>query len=260
MSANTNVPAVEKAMSILLLMSSSPKVYWGVSSIASELSLNKSTVHSILNTMINFGFIEKNTITDKYSLGSAFFSIKASYFENNPIRESFHDVVSKIHHECPECINCFILKSTKAYIIDSFSSGLNYSLRVEMPVNTSISPLYSSAGKILLSSLNDIEIEKIYYAEQVSYSNKEVSNLSEFLAQIHNSQLVSYAINNAEYEPGICSVAAPIYNSTRKIVAAVNIVVPEARFSDQEEHYIAFIQKIAADISCQLGFQPVSED
>lgn len=241
-------------------MSSSPKVYWGVSEIASKLSLSKSTVHSILNTMINFGFIEKNTITDKYSLGTAFFNIKTSYFENNPICKSFHDVVNKMHHECPECINCFILKNNKAYIIDSFSSGLNYSLRVEMPINTSLSPLYSSAGKILLSNLSDIEIEKIYYSEQVSYSNKKIPSLSMFLSQIHDSQKVRYAFNNEEFESGVCSVAVPIYNSFNKIVAAVNIVVPEARFSDKKTYYIAIMQKIAADISRQLGYESTSQD
>ena len=252
MAYKNSVPAVEKTMLILKHMSASSKSEWGVTELASELNLNKSTVFSILNTMISFEFIDKNPVTDKYALGSGLFNLVNSYYKKNPIRTAFETVVTPFHSKLPECINCFILRNNMAYILASFSS--NYVLRVEMPEGTYMPPIYSSAGKILLSSLNDSDIEEIYLQCLHEASAKKPPSLLEFLLQINTIREQGCAFNLSEYENGICSVAVPVRNHNSQIVAAVNIVVPEIRFKNNRNMYIDSCKRIGREISEHLGY------
>lgn len=252
MPTNASVPAVEKALTILQHMSASPKTYWGVTELAKELQLNKSTVYSILNTMIPFGFIEKNQTTERYSLGYGLFDLIGNYYESNPIHSAFEAVVEPLHHKLPECINCFILRNDMAYILCSFSSS-NYALKVEMPVGTFLPPIYSSAGKILLSGLSDDNLKKIYDNCLEEPAAKEAPPFADFFAQIQSIRENHYAFNLSEYENGICSVAAPIKNHANQIIAAVNMVAPEARFNKNKEIYLHHIMEIARKISEKLN-------
>lgn len=258
MTNTPTVPAVEKALTILQHMSDSKKTYWGVTELAKELNLNKSTVYSILNTMIPFGFIEKNQMTERYALGYGLFNIIGKYYEHNPIRSAFEVVVEPMHHKLPECINCFILRNDLAYILCSFPSS-NYALRVEMPEGTFIPPIFSSAGKILLCGLSNENIRRIYDYCREEPAAKDAPPYDDFLSQIQLIREQQYAFNLSEYENGICSVASPIKNHLNQIVAAVNIVAPESRFLKNKEIYVHNIKEIAKKISGQLGCKTYSE-
>lgn len=252
MSSNSSVPAVEKALMILQHLSSSHKTYWGVTELSKELNLNKSTVYSILNTMTDFRYIEKNMITGKYSLGPGLFDIANRHYQHNPLRSAFESVTAPIQAKLNECINCHILRNQTSYVLSTFSSD-NYTLRVEMPEGTALPPIYSSAGKILLGGLSDQEIKKIYHTCIEEISAKEAPPWPDFLEQIHMIHKEQCAYNMAELENGIYSVAAPVKNYNNQIVAAVNIVAPEARFIKNREEYIRHIKYIAKKTSERLG-------
>jgi len=66
--AKTNVRAVERALDILLCFTDSTDL--GLSEIASRLSLHKSTVHRLLATLENKGFLIRDAQTE--NTGSAF--------------------------------------------------------------------------------------------------------------------------------------------------------------------------------------------
>lgn len=252
MSKNTTVPAVEKALTILQYMSASSQTSWGITELANELNITKSTVYSILNTMIHYRYIEKNTSTGKYLLGPGLFEIAGTYYKHNPIRLAFESVTTPIHLKLMECINCHILRNYASYVLSTFSSD-NFMLRVEMPEGTSLPPIYSSAGKVLLGDLSDMEIKKIYNTCLEEASAKEAPPWPEFLEQIRIIRREQCAFNMAEYENGVYSVAAPVKNYNNQIVAAVNIVAPEARFKRNKDLYINNIKEIAKKTSEQLG-------
>ena len=252
MSNNISVPAVAKALAILQHMSSSHQTSWGITELAKELKLNKSTVYSILNTMADYRYIEKNTTTGKYSLGTGLFEIANQYYQYNSLRFAFENVTKPIHAKLKECINCHILRGQTSYVLAAFPSD-NFALRVEMPEGTALPPIYSSAGKVLLGSLSDSKIKNIYYACMEEASSKEALPWPDFLEQIYTIRREQCAYNMAEYAEGVYSVAAPVKNYNNQVAAAVNIVAPEARFIKNRERYTCYIREIAKKISKELG-------
>ena len=102
MSEFKNVPAVEKAMQILQYYTTTTTPYVGVTEIARALSLNKGTVYSILNTMMQYDFIIKSRISGDYALGPAIKNVAASYERHDEIIDCFKEIVKKYRGDCPE--------------------------------------------------------------------------------------------------------------------------------------------------------------
>ena len=104
------------------------------------------------------------------------------------------------------------------------------SLRVDLPVGSKIPAIASSAGKVLISQLSDLEIAKIYDSPQTKVDGGDLQSKDDFIFKTHSVREQGYAINDGEYESGISSAGAPIYNSAGKIIAAINIVLPSFGF------------------------------
>ena len=63
------VPAVEQSSRVLICLGRSPKFKMTLTEICNEVGIHKSKGYSILNTLKQFGFVEKDPQTKTYSLG-----------------------------------------------------------------------------------------------------------------------------------------------------------------------------------------------
>ena len=63
------VPAVDQASRILMCLGNASGFKMGVIEISKEVGIHKSKGFSILNTLNQFGFVEKDPQTKTYSLG-----------------------------------------------------------------------------------------------------------------------------------------------------------------------------------------------
>ncbi len=81
--------------------------------------------------------------------------------------------------------------------------------------------------------------------------------LAEDLAQVRRR---GYAITEAELEPGLAAVAAPIYGDRGDVVAALSVSGPSARLSpDRIADVAAHATAQAAALSAVLGYQPARQ-
>ena len=79
------IQSIERAAAILRLLSG-PSRRLGVVEIAGQLGLAKATVHGILRTLAQVGFVEQDPESSKYRLGAALLHIGNSYLDGNELR------------------------------------------------------------------------------------------------------------------------------------------------------------------------------
>src|SRR5947208_14180806 len=73
-----NIQSIERAAAILRLLSGRTRRL-GVVELAGELGLPKGTVHGLLRTLQNVGFVEQDPESGKYQLGAALLHMGSSY-------------------------------------------------------------------------------------------------------------------------------------------------------------------------------------
>jgi DNA-binding IclR family transcriptional regulator len=79
---NPSVPAVERASRVLLCLGESPSFKMKLTEICHQVGIHKSKGHSILNTLKQFGFVEKDPQTKTYSLGPALIFLSRHVLDN----------------------------------------------------------------------------------------------------------------------------------------------------------------------------------
>ncbi|MGH2969637.1 MAG: IclR family transcriptional regulator, partial [Solirubrobacteraceae bacterium] len=80
-----SIQSIERAAAILRLLSGR-KRRLGVVQLAGELDLPKATVHGILRTLAQVGFVEQDPDSGKYQLGAALLHMGSSYLDGNELR------------------------------------------------------------------------------------------------------------------------------------------------------------------------------
>src|SRR5437660_11409207 len=79
------IQSVDRAAKILKVLASGPRRL-GVSEIADRLGLTRPTVHGLLQTLQDHGFVEQDRDSDKYQLGAGLLQLGNSYLDLNELR------------------------------------------------------------------------------------------------------------------------------------------------------------------------------
>src|SRR3954467_3382416 len=79
------IQSIERAAAILRLLSGRSRRL-GVVELAGQLGLPKATVHGILRTLKDVGFVEQDPESGKYQLGAALLHMGSSYLDGNELR------------------------------------------------------------------------------------------------------------------------------------------------------------------------------
>jgi len=243
------VPALQKTFAILDFLAGSPEKGFGVSEIAKATGYNKGTLFFILKTLQEYDIVDKNLFDGKYTIGRGLSKYVDAYYFGIADMSGFTDVAKKMSSVCHECINLSVLKGMYNYVVESVPAQ-DISLRVDLPVGSKIPVIVSSAGKVLISQLGDSELSQIYDALYKKYTDNTIRDKNEFLSEIAQIRRQGYAINESEFENGVCSAGAPIFGADGKIIAAINIVLPASRFAgDYKQKIIHLVVSGAAEIS-----------
>ena len=95
------IQSIERAAAILRLLSGRSRRL-GVVEIAGQVGLPKTTVHGILRTLLDVGFVEQDPESGKYQLGAALLHMGSSYLDGNELRTralNWSDSLASRSHE-----------------------------------------------------------------------------------------------------------------------------------------------------------------
>jgi IclR family acetate operon transcriptional repressor len=117
-------------------------------------------------------------------------------------------------------------------------------------------PLHASGlGKAYLSALPSAEVEELVTRLTLTrYTPTTLTTPAALLAAVRRAAEVGYAIDDAEREPGVRCLAAPIRDASSRPVAAVSVAGPRDRISAAEDEIIAALLQTTGTISRSLGY------
>lgn len=252
--SDKNVQVLDRTLDILELLSAE-KEGLGVTGIGNRLGLHKSTVHRLLNSLAERGYIEKNPVNGYYKIGLKLVELSSIYLSNVELKIEARPYLWELATRLNMTAHLAILDGIDAIYIEKVD--IASSIRLYSQIGRRI-PVYCSAlGKSLLSGLNDIELsEAIAKCSFKNYTPFTIIDQSEIVQQIKQVRVQGWSIDNQEHDEGIRCIAAPIFDYRGKVIAALSIsgsdtALPEAR--DQEIGDLLSLN--ALKISRRLGYK-----
>ena len=245
------INSIDRSLSIIDLLSRQPngmKLF----EISGELSLNNSTVHHILHTLLPRDYVSQDPDTRKYFLGFRFLEISRRILDNIDIRKIAAKHLYKLHDECREAVHLAVLRNGKVIYIDKIDSKVQLSLATYIGFATDAHA--AAGGKVLLSDLTEDRIRGLYENGFLKvYGKNTIREIDQLLEELKNVKQQGYAIDDEEYYEGIRCVAAPI-RAGGKIIASVSItgsiftVTPERIESELIHQVMETGKRISAEL------------
>lgn len=244
------VQSVDRAISVLELLAQGEA---GITEIAGELGVHKSTVSRLVSVLESRGLVEQLGERGKYAIGFGVVRLAGAATGRmdlsklgqpvcETLADSFGETVNIAVHDAGVAINITQARGSAAV------SAVNWIGRR--------TPLHAtSSGKILLAYLPADERKRLASLPLDAYTENTVVDGERLLAELETVALQGYAACFEELELGLHAVAVPVRGHRGEVVAAMSASGPSYRLSRQRvEEIVPAMSAAADDLSAQLGY------
>lgn len=243
--------SLERGLQSLLFLASRKSV--GVTELAEELQVNKSTAYRMLETLRQFNMAEQNKSSLKYKLGPAVLKLSEQLYKNLNIISIARPYMRRLAEEIGESVHLCILSNDRAIVIDQImtSSRLTVNAKIgnDEPIHS------SSVGKCLIAFSSEQTIERILENPLEKFTEKTITSKQDFLAELEEVRRTGYAIDDGEISEEIRCIAVPIFNHLNEAVYSMGISGPTSRMTAFKIETVAGTLLAAGNaISTQLGY------
>lgn len=257
--AQNFIQSIERAFEIIELLAVEPKGL-SVTQLSQKLSLHKTTVHRILQTLLSRGYVQKDPQTLRYKLGVKFVEISSLYLNNIELRTEAHPFLRELVAMLNVTVHLAILDGSDVVYIDKIEQ-VN-SIRLYSSIGKRVPAYCTALGKVMLSKFSDEEVEKMLSTISLQpYTQNTITNVKKLIDEIRFVRNRGFAVDNEELQEGVRCIAAPIYDYRGEMIAAISISAPTSVLPPHRDDEIA--QKVietAKKISHRLGYVEGKKD
>ncbi|MGB9662023.1 MAG: IclR family transcriptional regulator [Moorellaceae bacterium] len=254
MEETSQIRSVAKALRIIDVLAEA-RGELALHEIAGRLGLAKSTVHGLLSTLRDFGYVEQSVFTGKYKLGVRLFELGNIVAHGWDVRTVAAPYIQRLVDELGETVHLVVLDKGEVLYIDKRES--RESLRIVSQVGMRLPAHCTGVGKVLLAFLPPSEVKRIIAARGLPrFTKNTITDLKTLEAELARVRAQGYAIDNEEIMDSLRCVAAPIRDHSGKVCAAMSVSGPVARLEGERLNLaIERVTKTAAEISAGLGYR-----
>ncbi|MBS4022458.1 MAG: IclR family transcriptional regulator [Dethiobacter sp.] len=251
-----SIQSVARALSILNLLIERNDI--GITELALELGVPKGTVHGLVKTLEEFGYLEQNIDNKKYRYGSELLKIGFTSIRRIELRKIAMERAQKLCNELSETVHVGLLLGGMVVIIARCTPS-HPSFMLMPEVGLSIPPHCTAMGKVLLSEMPEDKLSEILNKNALEkYTPHTVVELNKIRENLKKIKDNGFCVSHQEALIGLSCTAAPIRDHSGKIAASISISTSTEQLLCQEGKLEKFVEKIinsAAYISQQMGYQ-----
>jgi DNA-binding IclR family transcriptional regulator len=203
-----SAPSVKKAFAILSAISSSREGL-GVSGLAKNLKIAKSTVHGMTSALEELGAVMRDPLTKKYKLGFTLLEIGRSAYAQIDLKTSARPVMEELMEKTQTSVFLGIMNWDHVSILDIVESRQD--LKITAPVGTTIPMLAGAVGKVFLASMDEEQARKIVKSKGLPrFTDNSIVDTALYFQELNQVKEIGFAVDDEEYILGVRAVASPL--------------------------------------------------
>ena len=231
----------------------------GLAEIADELRLSRSTTHRYVITLFALGYLEQEA-SRRYRLGSRVTDLGMSALNATGLRKHAHPYLEELRRETSYTVNLAVLDGTEIVYVDRVRSYRRGQSKIDLGLALgSRMPAYCTAlGKVLLANLPEREQGELLASMKLTQRGPNtITSKSALRVELEPIREEGFAVNDQELAEGLHSIAVPVRNEAREVVAAVNLAAHTSMISLEElvDALRPHLVSTADRISSLLGYR-----
>lgn len=240
------VPAVIRAVAILDLLAQAPEPK-GVSQIARELELPKSSVHGICETLRDLALLRSDGT--RYDLGPRPLKWSSAFLQRSDLVTEFHRVLSNDSRISDYTVTLSSLQGSEVVYLACRNStkplGFMFQAGMHLPA------VYTATGKAMLAQLDPKERKAALTGRwPAPLTARSVRDRNAFEKEAQRWRQQNYAVDDGQIREGMFCLGASIIDHAGRPVAgiAISMTAAEAR-PEIIKRFGKIVQQVAAAIA-----------
>lgn len=231
----------------------------GPTEIAEAVGLSKSTVHRLLSSMCERGYVEKKNEEGTYGIGAKLVEVVSSHINNLELQTESRPILNELHDSLGLVIHLGILDRHEVVYVEKMDIEPN--LRRYAQIGLRVPAQCSSLGKCLLACLSGEEMEfMMAQCRFEAYTPRAITSLADLKSHLRKVRLQGWAMDDEEYMTGHRCIGAPVYDYRGETIAAVSASGPVALLTDERiDDVIEQVKRAAKLISRRLCYADFKE-
>ena len=229
---------------------SSEKPLVGVTEIAEQVGLHKSSVSRLLATLESEGWVEQDPTTRRYQLGLGLIAIAGPLLANLNVRQVAYPYLQELTDATRETAVLAVWEGSVVVTVEQIVS--DRTVKHTSPLGARYASTGSASVQIFLAEMAKEAVTALLDQETIKLQQGWTpTQLQKRLEAVRRQ---GYATNLQETFEDEVGIAAPVYDHRRKVVAAILIAAPSYRIDDQTaQALIDQCVATAAKISTRMG-------
>ncbi|MQA05468.1 MAG: helix-turn-helix domain-containing protein [Streptosporangiales bacterium] len=224
----------------------------GITQLARELDIGKSSIHMFLATLASHGFVERQAASS-YRLGMTAFEVGSATPETARFGGPVLEPMRRLADLSGEAVTLAVLSGQDALMVQRFETA--HILRAEIRVGTRMPLTSCASGKFLLAHMDDAEVDALLPEERLPattpHSERSKTKLRRGFATIRER---GWATNDEEFAEGITGIATGVHGRDGNFAAALSIAGPTMRF--EPESWVDDLLRTAAEMNQLIAARP----
>jgi DNA-binding IclR family transcriptional regulator len=248
------VPALDRGLAVLEFLSRDGKPAT-VSEITRQMRLPRASVFRILSTLQTRGFVEVDASGKAYQIGPGVLRLGYQYVSTRDVVRVGQSEVERLAQRTGVSAHLAVRDGTEiVYVLHALG---NSNFVSNLAVGDRLPAHATPTGQLLLSQLSREEISSLYKKGPLETLTDQTPRSRRALMDVlGRAAKRSFVVSHGAVHPGGKSIAAPIFDASGKIIAAIDISGPDQAFEGRniDNGLLPEVLKTASTISQRLGY------
>lgn len=216
--------SASKALAVLEALGRSRRATIGVTEVAAEIGVPKSTAHRLLKTLEQHGFVGRSG--SRYRVGGSLFELSqaALWSEFGELRDVAPQPLSWLFERSDAiAVHLAVLSGSNVLYLDKLTQPAG--TRLPSRVGGRFPATCTALGKAILSRSSPAQVQRVLDRPMARATPYSVVMQRQFVGQLRAAAELGYAVEREESCQGTLCVAAPVVRDGRA-VAAISLCVP----------------------------------
>ncbi|BCS98289.1 IclR family transcriptional regulator [Desulfoluna limicola] len=249
------IQSVKRAIDILSLFTpSQPSL--GITEMATRMGLPKPTVHGLVQTLADEGFLSQSDETRKYSLGLRVYELGTYVTSHLRVNQVGGPAAQRLARHTSLMARIAIWDRGEVLVT------LNLFPNVQSPPFINLGPkvpAYCSAiGKAILSACPEKDLEAYLSRTPLEpLTPKTCTDADALKGELETARRQGYACESEEYIMGLACIGAPLFDHSGRCTAAISVSGgPELLAREEMQAIATDVMRTAGEISLAMGYNP----
>jgi DNA-binding IclR family transcriptional regulator len=228
-----------------------------ITDLARRTELLPSDVHRILAALKQFGYVEQDSETRRYRVGSGLLRLGLTAFQQNVLHSNGGPILLRLSKrlEAATHLAMFDQRECEVFLIDQVNLADKPLFEVRLGATENVHA--SALGKTIMAGLDRETILRTLEQRGLKRSTgRTITTLEALEAEFQLIRQRGYALDREECVEGACCIASAVRDCMGVVIGAISASMDAERFYSLNQARLASqITAAATELSSALGYE-----